>query len=140
MSKRELGFSSVPVDPEGPASKRVKDESPGGQDHDVSMSDPVTAEETGNFGGANLKRDDTVKEQGLQLWNVIKNATSKECVTMHCLFQLPLQPPTNLLSAHMLFVIFSEAVSSQMISCVGHPNDSTRIIINSFSVPSLSTT
>jgi hypothetical protein len=69
MLKRELEFSISSLDTQQSPAKRHKDDS--SQDLDVSMSDPPAA-------GAEVEV--SVKEQGLQLWNAVKNAVSKECV------------------------------------------------------------
>lgn len=72
MLKRELEFSASAADAQQSPAKRHKDDS--SQDFDVSMSDPPVA-------GAEADASDevSVKEQGLQLWNAVKNAVSKEC-------------------------------------------------------------
>jgi hypothetical protein len=79
MSKRELRLSNGAADIEAMPAKRRKETE--NLDPDVSMSDPATAESNVDTRGAKTNgEDETVKVQGLQLWNTIKNAVNKECV------------------------------------------------------------
>jgi hypothetical protein len=73
MLKRELEFSASAPDAQQSPAKRHKDDP--SQDVDVSMSNPPTA-----GAEADASEEVSVKEQGLQLWNAVKNAVSKECV------------------------------------------------------------
>jgi chromatin structure-remodeling complex subunit RSC4 len=79
MSKRELGLSNGALAVEGPRIKRRKETAATTSDLDVSMSDPIApgAEQNGQAGG---EGDDVVKEQGLKLWQIVKDAMNKECV------------------------------------------------------------
>jgi hypothetical protein len=79
MSKRELGLSSGTLDVEGMRVKRHKETAATTSDQDVSMSDPITSEMEQN--GQAGEGDDLVREQGLQMWQTVKDAVNKECVT-----------------------------------------------------------
>jgi hypothetical protein len=74
MSKRELGQSNGATTVEGPRVKRRKETT---SDQDVSMSDPIEsgAEQNVQVGSEGEK---VVKEQGLTLWQVVKDAVNKE--------------------------------------------------------------
>ena len=82
MSKRELGKLASVVDVDAPRAKRRKEAAP--QDEkkpDADMDVDAT-------GGTNVKREqedpaklEQVKEQGLKLWQTVKDAVDKECVT-----------------------------------------------------------
>jgi len=82
MSKRELGKLASVVDVDAPRAKRRKEAAP--QDEKKPDADmDVTA-----TGGTNMKREqedaakqEQVKEQGLKLWQTVKDAVDKECVT-----------------------------------------------------------
>ncbi len=82
MSKRELGKLASVVDVDAPRAKRRREVAP--QDEkkpDADMDLDATS-------GAGVKREqedpaslEQVKEQGLKLWQTVKDAVDKECVT-----------------------------------------------------------
>ncbi len=82
-------FAAQGVDVDAPRAKR----------HKASASSPTVAKEdvgamNGNGGEEVVKMEDVqdepvvVKEKGLKLWQTIKDAVNKECVTVLWLFQL----------------------------------------------------
>jgi hypothetical protein len=83
MSKRELGKLASVVDVDAPRAKRRKEAPP--QDEkkpDADLDLDATR-------GASVKREqeepanlEQVKEQGLKLWQTVKDAVDKECVTL----------------------------------------------------------
>jgi len=83
MSKRELGKLASVVDVDAPRTKRRREVAP----HDEKKPDSDTADHNA-LGGANVKQEqedpaklEQVKEQGLKLWQTVKDAVDKECVT-----------------------------------------------------------
>lgn len=86
MSKREHGQTSEAADMEGSRSKRRKEAAGSSSDVDVAMSDPVGigGESGGTEGGS---KEEVAKEQGLKLWQTVKDAVNKECVPS-CLIRL----------------------------------------------------
>ena len=82
MSKRELGKLASVVDVDAPRAKRRKEAPPQEEKKpDADMDVDAT-------GGMNVKREqedpaklEQVKEQGLKLWQTVKDAVDKECVT-----------------------------------------------------------
>ena len=120
MSKRELDHSGVAVDAQQSPAKRHKDDA--GEVLNVTLSDPPTAEAAVD-----------VKEQGLQLWNVIKNAVNKEYVLVTRCVADALQSltPTFSLSIKMLFFVLSEAVSTPSVLYANLRNDSIQTITGS---------
>ncbi|KDQ63230.1 hypothetical protein JAAARDRAFT_147324 [Jaapia argillacea MUCL 33604] len=88
MSKRELGdIGGASLDPDAPRAKRRKEGAAASPPHDQvtaqTTNTPGTkSEDEGqDIGGAGLG-DETVKEQGLQLWQTIKDAVNKEGRTL----------------------------------------------------------
>ena len=82
MSKRELGKLASVVDVDAPRAKRRKEAPP----QDEKKADADMDVDAG--GAANVKREqedpaklEQVKEQGLRLWQTVKDAVDKECVT-----------------------------------------------------------
>ena len=82
MSKRELGKLASVVDVDAPRAKRRREAAP--QD-DKKPDGDLDLDATG---GASVKREqedpanlEQVKEQGLKLWQTVKDAVDKECVT-----------------------------------------------------------
>jgi len=82
MSKRELGKLASVVDVDAPRAKRRKEAPP----QDEKKPDADMDVDAG--GAANVKREqedpaklEQVKEQGLRLWQTVKDAVDKECVT-----------------------------------------------------------
>jgi hypothetical protein len=82
MSKRELGKLASVVDVDAPRAKRRKEAAP--QDEKKPDADL----ELDATSGAGVKREqeepanlEQVKEQGLKLWQTVKDAVDKECVT-----------------------------------------------------------
>jgi chromatin structure-remodeling complex subunit RSC4 len=82
MSKRELGKLASVVDVDAPRAKRRREAAP---QQDEKKPDAETDAEAG---GGNVKREqedpgklEQVKEQGLKLWQTVKDAVDKECVT-----------------------------------------------------------
>ncbi len=82
MSKRELGKLASVVDVDAPRAKRRKEAAPQEEKKpEADMDVDVT-------GDGNVKREqvdpaklEQVKEQGLKLWQTVKDAVDKECVT-----------------------------------------------------------
>ncbi|KAH7925172.1 Bromodomain-containing protein [Leucogyrophana mollusca] len=76
MSKRELGTLAGDVDLDGPRTKRRKDIPP--ETADSAMQDPTaTAEKTETVERTN-SMESSVKEQGLRMWQMVKDAVNKE--------------------------------------------------------------
>lgn len=82
MSKRELGKLASVVDVDAPRAKRRKEAPP--QDE----KKPSTDMDLDATGGTTVKREEEdpakleqVKEQGSKLWQTVKDAVDKECVT-----------------------------------------------------------
>lgn len=82
MSKRELGKLASVVDVDAPRAKRRREAVP------QEEKRPNADMDVDVMGEANMKREheDTtklmqVKEQGLKLWQTVKDAVDKECVT-----------------------------------------------------------
>ena len=82
MSKRELGKLAIVVDVDAPRAKRRREAAP--QDEKKPNGD-LDLDATS---GATVKREhedsanpEQVKEQGLKLWQTVKDAVDKECVT-----------------------------------------------------------
>ena len=121
MSKRELDHSGIAVDAQHSPAKRHKDDA--GEVLDVTLSDPPTA--------AAAAVD--VKEQGLQLWNVIKNAVNKECVLVTRCVADALQSltPTFSPSTKTRSFVHSEAVSTPSVLYANLRNDSIQTITGS---------
>lgn len=120
--KRDLQILGEVVHPDGPRTKRRRgDESspdPGTEDgHSSAVSGQKGRKEEG------IGDVEKVVEQGTQLWQTIKDATDKECVTpLPWLHFARLQLPHSLTStmALLLFVTESpltEVARSLMISC-----------------------
>lgn len=87
MSKRELGKLASVVDVDAPRAKRRKEAAPQEEkkaevDMDVDVTGEVKREQEDP---AKLEQ---VKEQGLKLWQTLRDAVDKECVT-----DLRLSPP-----------------------------------------------
>lgn len=135
MSKRELGKLANVIDVDAPRAKRRKEVAP--QDEkkpDADMDVDVT-------GGTNMKREqedpaklEQLKEQGLKLWQTVKDAVDKECVTDPA--PLLCSPAYILISSTM---ISPAAVPFQSIFFVSPTNAPTRIITPSLRSPLLST-
>lgn len=83
MSKRDLAFLSAAAETDlEPRTKRRKDAK--SEEQDINMADATTAagEEKGEaVTGAAGPAKEEVKEQGLSLWQAVKDAVNKECVT-----------------------------------------------------------
>ncbi len=82
MSKRELGKLASVVDVDAPRAKRRKEAAP------QEEKKPETDVDVDVTGDGNVKREqvdpaklEQVKEQGLKLWQTVKDAVDKECVT-----------------------------------------------------------
>ena len=82
MSKRELGKLASVVDVDAPRAKRRKEAAP--QEEKKPEAD-VDVDVTSD---GNVKREqedparlEQVKEQGLKLWQTLRDAVDKECVT-----------------------------------------------------------
>lgn len=86
MSKRELRQITGPSEAEGSRPKRRRETAGVSSDVDATHSDPMSpglqVKEEGN--SAN---EEAVKEQGLKLWQTVKDAVNKECVAS-CLIRL----------------------------------------------------
>ena len=82
MSKRELGKLASVVDIDAPRAKRRKEAAPQEEKKpEADMDVDVTSD-------GNVKREqedparlEQVKEQGLKLWQTLRDAVDKECVT-----------------------------------------------------------
>ena len=82
MSKRELGKLASVVDVDAPRAKRRKEAAPQEEKKpEADMDVDVTSD-------GNVKREqedparlEQVKEQGLKLWQTLRDAVDKECVT-----------------------------------------------------------
>jgi hypothetical protein len=86
MSKRELGKLASVVDVDAPRAKRRREAAP---PQDEKKPDAETDVDAGTGGGgASVRREqedsaklEQVREQGLRLWQTVKDAVDKECVT-----------------------------------------------------------
>lgn len=74
MLKRELTQTALNLVELGPRNKKRKDEQ--ASSDDVKMSDGTA---NGDIQGDGESKE-KVKQQGLELWHVIKDAVNKECV------------------------------------------------------------
>lgn len=74
MSKRELESLNWTVDNEGSRHKRRRETGGYSSDVDVTMSDPVEPSAQSVRGTGRQE----VKEQGLRLWQTVKDAVNKE--------------------------------------------------------------
>jgi chromatin structure-remodeling complex subunit RSC4 len=82
MSKRVHGASDV----EGSRTKRHRGTTGTSSDIDITLSDPiVSGGETSEQGGTGMQ--DVVKEEGLRLWQTVRDAVNKEYVAS-CLIRL----------------------------------------------------
>lgn len=80
MSKRDLALVSATADTElEPRAKRRKD-TKSVEENDVAMDDATTSP-VGNDGQEKMLSSEEVKEQGSALWQTVKDALDKECVT-----------------------------------------------------------
>jgi len=104
MSKRELGKLASVVDVDAPRAKRRREAAPQDEkkpDADIDLD---------GTSGAGVKREqedpanlEQVKEQGLKLWQTVKDAVDKECVTSpalrpscaRCLLFINHDPPSG---------------------------------------------
>jgi chromatin structure-remodeling complex subunit RSC4 len=83
MSKRDLAFVSATADADlEPRTKRRKD-TKSVEKEDVPMDDATTSP-VENGGQANGVSNEEVKEQGLALWQIVKDVVDKECVRGNC--------------------------------------------------------
>lgn len=86
MSKRDLAFLTATTDNNlEPRSKRRRDTK--SEEQDVTMADATSAgaEDEGDAGSAAPEQSkEEVKEQGLKLWHLVKDAVNKECVRGNC--------------------------------------------------------
>jgi hypothetical protein len=99
MSKRELGQLSGLNDTDAPRSKRRRDAAQAGagtsSDVDIVHSDPIVPEDEDGVGIVSLK------ESSLELWQTVRDAVNKECVSIPC---NPFRPaPFRSLALHMSF-------------------------------------
>lgn len=82
MSKRDLAFLTATTDNNlEPRSKRRRDTK--SEEQDVTMADAIStaAEDEGEaISAAPTQSKEEVKEQGLKLWYLVKDAVNKECV------------------------------------------------------------
>jgi hypothetical protein len=128
MSKRELGKLASVVDVDAPRAKRRREAAP---QQDEKKPDAETDAEAGG-GGVRREQEDPgkleqVKEQGLKLWQTVKDAVDKECVTdlRRPPFVIALCSPAYLLSSTM---IFTAAAPFQSILFVSPTNAPTQTI------------
>jgi len=77
MSKREHPRSNGAVAVDDSRVKRRRDTVGSSSDVDVTMSDPVTLD-VDVTGGTVVGDPEVVKEQGLMLWQTVKDAVNKE--------------------------------------------------------------
>lgn len=77
MSKREHPRSNGAVVVDDVRVKRRRDTVGSSSDMDVTMSDPVTLD-VDVTGGTVVGDPEVVKEQGLTLWQTVKDAVNKE--------------------------------------------------------------
>jgi hypothetical protein len=120
MSKRELGKLASVVDVDAPRAKRRKEAPPQDEKKPDADLDPDAT------GGASVKREQEdpanlaqVKEQGLKLWQTVKDAVDKECVT---------PAPSWLIAYSSSSMIFPVAAHFQSISFVSPTNAPTQTI------------
>ncbi len=83
MSKRELGKLAIVVDVDAPRAKRRREAAP----QDEKKPDPDLDLDATSGAGVKREQEDPanlkqVKEQGLKLWQTVKDAVDKECVTI----------------------------------------------------------
>ena len=94
MSKRDIAFLSATANGLEPHTKRRK-ETQSEEKDDTAMADgtkPAGEEVSYGANGLDGATDRDVTEQGLALWQTVKDAVNKECVTgnfnSHCLFPM----------------------------------------------------
>jgi chromatin structure-remodeling complex subunit RSC4 len=75
MSKREHGASDV----EGSQTKRYKGTTGNSSDIDINLSDTMVPGGRASEQGGR-ERQDVVKEEGLHLWQIVRDAVNKEYV------------------------------------------------------------
>jgi chromatin structure-remodeling complex subunit RSC4 len=87
MSKRELGKLASVVDVDAPRAKRRKEAAPPQDEKKPDAETDVDVDADAGV-GTSVKREqegsaklEQVKEQGLRLWQTVKDAVDKECVT-----------------------------------------------------------
>lgn len=85
MSKREYAPSVGTSDAEGTRAKRRRGAAAASSDGDVTLPDPAIHEARSSVERDNA--NDVVKEQGMKLWQAVKDAVNKECVAS-CLIRL----------------------------------------------------
>ena len=98
MSKREArSFAAAGVDLDAPRAKRRKD-APATSNtgpHSKQSAETAVANGAGNEGAEHAAEEtedkETVREQGLRLWQTVKDAVNKECVIY--LAYLPVSTP-----------------------------------------------
>jgi hypothetical protein len=81
MLKREYGASDV----EGSRTKRHRGITDTSSDIDITLSPIVSGGEVNEPGGPASQK--VVKEEGLRLWQIVRDAVNKECVAS-CLIRL----------------------------------------------------
>lgn len=135
MSKRELGKLASVVDVDAPRAKRRKEAPQDEKKPNADMDVDVT-------GGTTVKREEEdsakleqVKEQGSKLWQTVKDAVDKECVTDPCALCF-CSPAYSLISST---TISPAAAPFQSIFFVSPTNAPTRTITPSLRSPSLLT-
>ena len=95
MSKRELGKLASVVDVDAPRAKRRKEAAPQEEKKpEVDMDVDVTDDGKVKREQEDPAKLEQVKEQGLKLWQTLKDAVDKECVTDLCPVRLSLFPHT----------------------------------------------
>jgi len=94
MSKRDIVFLSATANGLEPHTKRRK-ETQSEEKDDAAMADgtkPAGEEVSYGANGLDGATNGDVTEQGLALWQTVKDAVNKECVTgnfnSHCLFPM----------------------------------------------------
>jgi hypothetical protein len=120
MSKRELGKLASVVDVDAPRAKRRREAAP----QDEKKPDPDLDLDATSGVGVKREQEDPanskqVKEQGLKLWQTVKDAVDKECVTSLVLRLL--RPLATYSSSTMIFPVAAHFQSIFFVPPINAP-------------------
>ena len=110
-------FAAQGVDVDAPRAKRQK--TVAASAHNTGASgEPSTANGAGSGvgeGDRSVEDPEQVKEKGLKLWQTIKDAKDKECVTSLWLFRMQQADYSRL--RHPFFLTFPTSTTSRFLGC-----------------------
>lgn len=134
MSKRELGKLASVVDVDAPRAKRRREAA----SQDEKKPDPDLDLDGTNRASVKREQEDPaslkqVKEQGFKLWQTVKDAVDKECVTGPCAL-LALAAYSS--SSTMISLVTAHFQSIFFVSPINAPTQTITQLLRS---PSLST-